>query len=657
MLLTFLITLAALLNCIIGIFAPGAAIHTILYKKGTPLNKHSHYLKIFAIGIIYNAIQFIVIITLLKFPFFKQSLLIFTKYFCDVLLFSYIYKTQHNKLKETLNIFKYVSPLIIVSGVGLGLYATYNFPHVLGNDEIYWLGYFKDFYLTKGFFSIFTPLANNGALGYLALIYFPGFIINKYIPFVTFAAGYKIFLFFLYFLTINNLVELFQIKHKTITKTMLCTLILLTSFGLTGIFEYGKTSVFATLYTFNFLISLAQLSKKESDYLTSAIFFTTSIILSIVTLPFLIIGLLAYYFFDTTKKIDYKKLILAILYFSIIPISIICLININYFNIFLLFSIIIITAGLIRVLKSKNIIFPNITFLIILVTTIFVDLIAFPINYANIKFRPPYLTSSTNFLDLLHSSYNFPLVFLFLGFAGGLIYIYINHSNKNIIKALLITPFATILSGISIIIISKYSLISLKNVSYALDLIKAIARWNIPIIFIFLSILIINIILFNFLKIKRTSTYFLVGIILLIILIQANLSFLESLTKQTYFSPIGGSKNKGFIDFATTLRNSAADKKEINVFLSINSTFFSQELEHKAMYDSLSYIKPLKMDKICPLDITNAEELAKLNKYNSSFLLLTNTEAKTINLTSLLKRKVTIVKYFTYANETLFYLP
>ena len=246
---------------------------------------------VIATGILFNFIEFLIVTNLNRFGIITQVNFMYIKYGVDLfLLISIIWSVRH----AFFNFPKYfcvtkdmaINLGLILLAILIGIIGISNYPHTLDCGQLLWTKQIIENVtnVVSGYGAI-KYSSGNGAIGYSALIYFPGLLFDK-IPLVTLAAGFKILVSMLVALTVIYAINVLNFTYKNITKLTYFVIIIFSFFGQYGVIEVGKDSIFAVIFSLLYIISLAY-NKNERDYIKSAIFFACATCLGSITVPYL----------------------------------------------------------------------------------------------------------------------------------------------------------------------------------------------------------------------------------------------------------------------------------------------------------------------------------------------------------------------------------
>ena len=276
-----------LFHFIISIILTGTGISTILAKKINIKDFPSSgaILLTIAIGILYNTIQFLLIVIINYKVAINQTSMTLAKYIFDVVFIVIIAgsckKIYFDTLKKSLAIFKQIDNVLILTiSIALGVIAILNFPHVHDSGQLIATG--KMMAGTKNFF-----ISKRYALGFSSLIYFPAQLI-RWIPIGTLASGFKLPLMMLAGLMSIYASDRLDTFNRPISKFLYFTIVLTGIFGLYGIMEMGKDSIWGMMYGLIYIISLIEI-KPGRNYTASALYFLCAGLLGVMAFPFLCI--------------------------------------------------------------------------------------------------------------------------------------------------------------------------------------------------------------------------------------------------------------------------------------------------------------------------------------------------------------------------------
>ncbi len=151
---------------------------------------------------------------------------------------------------------------------------------------------------------------STGALGYSALLYFPGTLFH-FIPLVTLGAGFKVILGWLFVLTTFYLADKANFKSGFAMLVMLLLCFANHSFSEAGIYMLGKDSFFAVLFSMLFIATLFETEENRYFYVRSGMLLFCACISGVIVVPFLFILMALYLLFNINTL---KKPFLFVLY-------------------------------------------------------------------------------------------------------------------------------------------------------------------------------------------------------------------------------------------------------------------------------------------------------------------------------------------------------
>lgn len=436
------VLLIATISTLLTIIVPGFAL-TVKLKKQINENDWTVNDAIFVVstGFFLNTLFFLSLVGLVNYGFNQYKLAIFT-YSINFFIFGlclFFYRPQI--IAASLALFKFLkNPIFfipVLSVTGYTFFGMMNYPHVLDSGQLKWTFDFIDHFSKN-------PSDSTGAMGYSALIYFPGALFTS-IPLVTLAAGFKIILGWLFILTIYYLFIKGEFKTNFFFLALLVCCFSYQTFSIMGLYELGKDSFFAVLFSILFITTLIENKENTSFYLRSGFLLFAACVSGAIVVPYLFVILTLYFFIHLNR---FQKPFLFLFYLLLISsIALVFTINammkISYSYIILLFSGLLIVFYSLKNITFKrwkpisffSIAFP-VLFIILLIGLNFLmplkvsilswaDALKNPIIY----YYPP-LDGKTTFLEYLSSAKPKKMIVIGLGFLG-MLSLVVNNKFKN----------------------------------------------------------------------------------------------------------------------------------------------------------------------------------------------------------------------------------
>jgi len=446
-----------MISTCLNIIIPGLVLTTVFKNRYNSTSWHiNDAVLVTATGFIFNTLLFIALVGLINLGW-DQHLLVFGAYTLDICLFSYLLVTCYSQMKAAFRTFvKFMLNPFHLSGFLIvtlyTLYGVMNYPHTLDSGQLKWT-----FQLIEHLVTSLTT--STGAMGYSALIYYPGVLFQS-IPLVTLAAGFKVILGWLFVLTMYYLADKAGFKSKSIIMALLLICFANHAFSEAGLYILGKDSFFAVLFSILFIATLFESEENTSFYLRCGLLLFCSCISGVIVIPFLFIIITLYLLFSATTL---KKPFLFIFYLLTISsfaltVAVNAMMHINCTYLAMFF------AGVIGVAyAAKNITFANLNlsifkpvlfpalFAIMFIGLIFLMPIKVPIiswadalNHPVINYYPP-LDGDTTFLYYMHSAGHMKKILVTLGLLGILTLVFNKkYRNYKILYAFALFPFCVL---------------------------------------------------------------------------------------------------------------------------------------------------------------------------------------------------------------------
>ncbi len=237
-----------------------------------------------ALGILYNALQFTLVVIAHHYRLLPQPVMALIKYGFDLLLLIAFSVKYGNKIGEEISsyidaVVKRENLAIFLFSIGAGVIAILNFPHVFDSGQLMQTALMA----TKGWDFMHT---SRFGIGFSAIGYFPAVLVND-LAMCSLVSGFKLLLSVLTGLTVIYGIDRLHVAYRASTKLLYYALVLGSLFGLYGVIELGKDSLWALVFGFNYIFSLFRVDLKES-IAVSTIFLACSMSLGMIAIPYLL---------------------------------------------------------------------------------------------------------------------------------------------------------------------------------------------------------------------------------------------------------------------------------------------------------------------------------------------------------------------------------
>jgi hypothetical protein len=186
--------------------------------------------------------------------------------------------------------------LLLLAGLGLGLYSAFHFPHVFDSGQLLWTQYLLWGPAGLVETASHAPGANflntvhwESMIGFSGIIAPMGALFPDY-PLVTVAAGFKPLLLVLIMFACHHIVLALHMPSRFLSTVMLAALMLLTPFGMYGAIELGKDSIFGIIFSVVFLVLLCQ-EDVEKRGIELALLFSAASVLGVIAVPYMLVAL------------------------------------------------------------------------------------------------------------------------------------------------------------------------------------------------------------------------------------------------------------------------------------------------------------------------------------------------------------------------------
>ncbi len=280
------IILIPLVHSLISILGVGLALLLLLQEKLNLQNSSpvGRILLSAALGILYNSLQFILIVLAHHYRLLPQPELAALKYGFDLLFLVAISIKYGKKITEEISlgvtaVLKRDNLLIFLFSIGIGVTAILNFPHVFDSGQL-----METCSMATTGWDFMN--ATRFGIGFSALGYFPSVLVND-LPLCSLFSGFKLLLSVVTGLTVIYGIDRLHVAHPAGAKLLYYALVQGSLFGLYGVVELGKDSIWALLFGFNCIFSLFRIDERESIAI-SAIFFSSSLLLGMIAIPYVL---------------------------------------------------------------------------------------------------------------------------------------------------------------------------------------------------------------------------------------------------------------------------------------------------------------------------------------------------------------------------------
>ncbi len=272
----------------IGIMAVGTALLILVRGKLNLKNEDpvGRILLSAALGLVYNTLQFSVIVVAHHYRLLSQPVMVMIKYGFDLLFLTAVFIKYRKEYGEELRDYidaclKRENLPILVLSIGAGLIAILNYPHVFDSGQLMQ----TNLMVTEGWDFLKT---NRFGIGFSALGYFPTVLFND-LPLCSIFPGFKLFLLGLTGLMVIYGIDRLDVTYRGSSKVLYFFIVMGSIFGLYGAVELGKDSIWALLFGFIYIFSLSWAGKKGSISIpASVLFFICSISLGMIAIPYIL---------------------------------------------------------------------------------------------------------------------------------------------------------------------------------------------------------------------------------------------------------------------------------------------------------------------------------------------------------------------------------
>lgn len=276
-----------LLHALLSFWLVGSGICLLLDarfpKRPEGQSPASRLLQCMAIGILANAAEFLVVLLLAgTFRLHAHGATAAVKYALDLGFVLWLLIRRRSAFLRLLRESLPVSPrrenlLLFILAVVLGILAILNFPHVLDSGQLI---------ITNGFLQHHADFfsAKRYGVAFSAMAYFPAALLQG-VPPCTLASGFKLSLLLLVALAAIRAVEKLGLSFRGARLAVFGAFIF-SFFGLYGVMELGKDSIWAVLFSLLFMLSLVS-TQKGAGCREPVIYALTAGALGMIAIPYM----------------------------------------------------------------------------------------------------------------------------------------------------------------------------------------------------------------------------------------------------------------------------------------------------------------------------------------------------------------------------------
>ena len=469
-------------HLLIGILIPGLALELRLVRnQKLPSLVSTLLLRIIALGLLYVLVQFLVLHLADLFFSVSRYDLVIAKYLIDLsVLASVLFFSRRAAWNMVARIFSSLqNPAIltlVVGSFGLGMFAMLVCPFSLDSSPISWLAAYLN---TSGL----SLVESNGSPTYIAMLYFPCQILQQWYPVPTIAASLKPALCLLTALAVVHVVNRLELKNRSWMYWLLFLTVASSFFGIYGLQQTGKHSVFGALFLAVFAADLFLATKDDRLCVAQAgLSLSAAMGLGVIAIPYALV-IASLFLILASNRINSLKVASAFALWSGLPfiISLSCMVDIPLWQSALLPTFLIVGCfllnRLVRVNWSVSVVAkPWFRYIPICVLGLSCVGLSFtlPVEFGN-GIRP--LDGKTSFYELMFKfEQQIPEHVVAIGFVGVLIScLCVRRARNPGLIAYAIFPFVTLL-GATMVAHLPASWIPL-DPQHFWDLVKDIPNW------------------------------------------------------------------------------------------------------------------------------------------------------------------------------------
>ena len=299
--MTISIMTIGILFAVFGVILPGWGLKQILSARGMHFRSDalSTILSSFALGVHINAILFLMawIFVPLSHPIRVASVLIALNLVVAVAGWM---SAKGSDLSRDPAI-----AVMLALGCVIGVFAAYRFPSTLDSIQVLQVQNLilgraggqlvaDGSAVTKFWNFLFGGIDVPGQSGFAGLLFVPS-LLRVDMPVVTIAAANKVLLFVLAAFVSLYAARQFRIKFVLFGATLIFANMALSKFGLYGLFETGKDSIFALLMA---LASMAASLNADDEENEPGLYMSSAILLGAISVPYLMMFWALYFLFS-----------------------------------------------------------------------------------------------------------------------------------------------------------------------------------------------------------------------------------------------------------------------------------------------------------------------------------------------------------------------
>ena len=444
-------------HLLIGILIPGVALELQLVRRRRLPNLVSTLLlRIIALGLLYGLVQFLVLHLADLFFSAPRYELVIAKYLIDLgVLASLLFFSRRAAWDLVARIFSGLqSPAILTLVVGsfaLGVFAMLVCPFSLDSSPISWLAAYLN-----------TPelglVQSNGSPTYIAMLYFPCQILQPWYPVPTIAASLKPALCLLTALAVVHVVNRLELKNRDWMYWLLFLTVASSFFGIYGLQQTGKHSVFGAVFLAVFAADLFLPTKDDRLCVAQAgLSLSAAMGLGVIAIPYALV-IASLFLILASNRINLLKVASAFALWSGLPfvLSLSCMVDIPLWKSALLPTFLIVGCSLLNRLVRVNWVasvvanpwFRHVPICVLGLSCIGLSL-TLPVEFGN-AIRP--LDGKTSFYELMFKfDQQIPEHIVVIGFVGVLISCLCpRRSRDSGLMAYAIFPFVTLLGATTV---------------------------------------------------------------------------------------------------------------------------------------------------------------------------------------------------------------
>ena len=471
----------ATIHSFFSIILVGLTVHASLAKRGVVRmdDSSANILSVFGWGMMWGAVRFLV---LFKLDMFRSpALLVPIQLGTDLGIVALLAATVRPMAEMRRIVREWANPWAVaatLAALTIGVWAFLQFPHTFDSGQLLWT--------QEVLWGRIGPA--DSMIGFSGLIAPVGTALPD-IPLVTIAAGFKPLLLVIAVFVCVYVVRALELPHPLVSAALLALLMLVSVFGLYGVIELGKDSIYGVLFSVAFMATLCR-PDVETRGVEAGLFFAVAAVLGIVTVPYMLIALALWLIFAATAA-QFRTVALWLLIINAVtlPVAVAGMIRKPYWLLLLAYGVAALGAllalaavrrfgsTLARLRKSISFLLPALPVLLMIACALLLPAEVKIMAWINadgsevVEVRPP-LDGETGFIKLMFFYPSQPAV-IALGLAVMAVMAFVGRSLPPALIAVAAMPLATLV----VILVHLHLGLRVLSPFNQWDLIKDVPLW------------------------------------------------------------------------------------------------------------------------------------------------------------------------------------